>query len=264
MLINKLSHEKYCINRGMIFLNFSDPERKLTGCRFKCSFCAWSATNYSKRLVPSNAEITEFICEYFKPFFNLPHQDLKFDVHITGGGDPLYNFEENKQDVTRILKCITDLDCTISIVTREWETVKKYWKTDLSSIKTYIFSYETLNSDLRDLCLELIAAGKTVQLTKIFNLSFDVDKINWDDIKNFIAFYKNIPVYFRENFAFPWPDDVFIQQREKLYEFKGSEECGEMFYLRPAELYHAGLYQNEVWNTEIYDKMVRTGEFKNS
>ena len=55
-----------------------------------------------------------------------------------------------------------------------------------------------------------------------------------------------------------------IQQREKLYEFKGSEEYGEAFYLRPVELYHAGLYQNEVWNTEIYDKMVRAGEFKNS
>ena len=261
ILKNKLSHTSYNYSRGMIFLNFSDPATGKRGCRFHCDFCCWNGNNFIKRLVPTNEEVTEFITEYFPQ--RIYELEKPLDIHITGGGDPLYNYEENKIELLRIIKCIKDLGCTISIVTKEWETVAKYWQTDLLDVHAFVFSCETMIPGLQDLCKQILAAGKHARVTKIFNFSTDMNEVNWDSIKKFIKFYKDIPVYLRENFNCSISEETFLQQREKLYKLKNSGNIyGKAFFLSRDTKCHIGLYQNEVWNTYDYDNIVRQNQLE--
>lgn len=106
----------------MIFLNFVGDDGTI-GCRFKCKFCCWANSGFNKRLCPTNEEITEYLNTYFP---RLLFNEQPLEVHISGGGDPLYDYDTNKQELLRIIKCIKSFGCTISIVTREMATIAKH------------------------------------------------------------------------------------------------------------------------------------------
>lgn len=259
ILTYKLRTKHYNGVRGMIFLNFTDPETNQLGCRFNCSFCCWRKNNFNKRLVPTNEELTEFVQEYYHKHV---YDNMVIDMHLTGGGDPLYRYEDlNKTELLRIIRCLKDLGCTVSIVTQEWEIVAKYWDNELSDVDTWIFSCEYMSEKLKNLATTIIKAGKYIRITKIFNHTADPKDINWENIKSYIKFYKGLPVFFRVNFNYNW-DEIFCDIRDQLYQLKGQEEYGTTFYLRPDFKVHLGLYQNEVWNSKDFDEAVRNGRMK--
>jgi len=82
-----------------IILNFS--ENGELGCEFKCSFCFWKGTDQSGfRSVPSDIHINNFIDDFGK--YKIPNHP----IILNGGGDPFFKYEQNKEEIFRIIRTI--------------------------------------------------------------------------------------------------------------------------------------------------------------
>lgn len=180
MLINNLRRTPTPPVLLSVWLNFVENGKH--GCAKACPFC-----NFRKNPVymcPTEEDLREFIADYMQ-------YSRRRSILLSGGGDPLYNFEKNQDKILAILKICKELDVKIVMQSGELQTIDKYYNSLLSDIDCYYFSSETENPELRTLVKKLKDNGKFVAVSKVLNNSKNTEEIDFDTLKSWINFYKD-------------------------------------------------------------------------
>lgn len=84
------------------------------GCAKACSYCNWRSSPLLPRGTQSPEAVSAFI-----------HQCKKSFVTISGGGDPLYRFEDNHSTLLAMVNTIKAQNFKVRIITRELQHVAK-------------------------------------------------------------------------------------------------------------------------------------------
>lgn len=79
-----------------IILNFSDKDN-LHGCARKCSYCNWKNNPLAQQRVYPDFEVLDTYLDDYTGF-----------ITISGGGDPLYHYEDNMEDLHRLIDYLYD------------------------------------------------------------------------------------------------------------------------------------------------------------
>jgi organic radical activating enzyme len=129
----------YIMHKGIsIITNF--------GCNSNCWYCIWKGhPDRDVKIDTDWGKLKDFLAA---------HKHLK-KVSISGGGDPLYNFDKNYEWWKRLFKCCSILDLKIDIHTREKLYDSYFWK----KINKVVISSDKLNLD-RDYLLYLLIHTK--------------------------------------------------------------------------------------------------------
>lgn len=95
------------MNRTII-VNFADEDTRF-GCRFTCKFCSWRdrATEMGE-IVPTYDALTDFLKDF---------QGVM--VTVSGGGDPLFKWEQNRHRLKQLIDTIHSLGFLVEVVTKE-------------------------------------------------------------------------------------------------------------------------------------------------
>lgn len=102
----------YSINPNFtIIVNWKE---KGFGCAKACSYCNWR----SSPLLPQGGQSSQAVSAFI-------HQCKKSFITISGGGDPLYRFEENLPLLLSMIATIKSAGFKVRIITREVEHVAK-------------------------------------------------------------------------------------------------------------------------------------------
>jgi hypothetical protein len=107
-------------------------KKKGFGCAKACSFCNWRDSPLLPHGGQSKEAITAFIVQCNKSF-----------ITISGGADPLYQFEENSQQLLEMIQTIKDHGYKVRVITREIQHIAK-----LSGIVDYVSI--SLDTDVLD------------------------------------------------------------------------------------------------------------------
>ena len=158
MLDNKLGYLPTNPVFLVVWLNFTLNGKQ--GCDKHCELCNF--TNYSSYLCPSIVDLKAFLTNY-------GHYSKLKHIMLSGGGDPLFQFEKNKDKVLGIIKACKDLGFGVVIQTQEIEVVKKYYKSALKDVIGYYFASEKPNETIYSLAVDLLKEKKSVAITKILN-----------------------------------------------------------------------------------------------
>ena len=195
-----------------ICLNFAEDNKQ--GCDAGCKFCHWRSLNFNPYLCPTNELLIEFINKFSRE---------DGIVELTGGGDPLYNFEKNKYEIKRLIDVIISCNRQPKIVTKKINIVKQYINTKfLKGVLHYSFSCEDLSEDNLTFFQSLLAKNIKVRVSKIYNFGNDQSTVNYQDIYKTINFYNklnnsNFRLTLRSNYSFPNFD--FRTERTKLNKY---------------------------------------------
>jgi organic radical activating enzyme len=155
------------LNRSII-LNFS--EGKTHGCRFNCNYCHWKDNPLTKqRLYPSDEAINEFL-DGFKGNC----------VTLSGGGDPLYNFKKNKNELVSLINKINERGFLVEIMTKEFENAIKFEQEKL--VSKWSFSSQTMN----ELLLNVIERVNLCRVTCVY----DENTMDTQFLNDYISYYK--------------------------------------------------------------------------
>ena len=100
-----------------IILNFSDEE-KPHGCARACSYCNWKTNPLAQqRIYPEFKKLDEYT------------NDCTGFMTISGGGDPLYKYEKNKEDLHKLINYLYDKKFFVRVITREIQNFLELRKT---------------------------------------------------------------------------------------------------------------------------------------
>lgn len=172
------------INKKLtIFFNLTDTKKH--GCQKNCSFCLFKT--HVTKMKPSLDNIVEFLIHYK----DKQTPDKPYAVLLTGGGDPLFNFEENKDYIVSIIKALTNLGYDILLQSNEIATINKYLDTYFADIKSFYFSTEILDKTLTNLTEKLLAKGKRVVLCKTVNSGSKLTEKELQDIEEYTNYYRH-------------------------------------------------------------------------
>ncbi len=162
-----------------IVLNFVDDNNH--GCDTNCKFCKWRSLNFNPYLYPDDAIINEFIDNFCT---------IDGYVELTGGGDPLYQFEKNKEKVKHLIDLIIQKNRVAKIVTTKIDVVDQYYNSEyLKDVTIYSFSLAYLSATALETINKLLAAGKKVYISNVLNFSNNVEEIDKDRIIKYLNFY---------------------------------------------------------------------------
>ena len=123
-------------------------------------------------MCPTEEDLREFIQTY------LPYSG-KRTLLLTGGGDPLYDFEHNRDKILMILRVCEELGIEVVIQSGELDTINTYYNSLFKNVIAYYFSSEAMNDSVRALAKKLQDAGKRVVVSKVLNVSKDVTAIDY-------------------------------------------------------------------------------------
>ena len=84
----------------------------------------------------------------------------------------------------------------------EFDVIKEELNALFKDINLYYFSSETEDEELHNLAATLLAANKKVVITKVFNSSYDIEKIDYEAIDSWVNFYRDScsSMQLRENY----------------------------------------------------------------
>ena len=190
-------------NRSII-INWADHQNQ-HGCRFSCKFCSWREhARRIGRIAPSPDAIADFL------------QDFSgYKVTISGGGDPLYNLEDNLKDLMQIVDTIHELGFLVEVVTKEIALVRSIHNTSLRSIDMWSFSTESRNPLIKE-------AIQQVDLSRLSKVIIPGDPGN-QHLPEYIKYYTDgdrgpYQILLREDyFGRPTPADIpFINEAIQL------------------------------------------------
>ena len=116
-----------------IFLNFSSDDKH--GCSKNCSFCVFK--NKPQYMCPTVEDVNDFLFQYSQ-------NNLAKSVVLSGGGDPLYNFEQNKDKVLAIINCIKKFEYQIIVQSYELDIIDKYCDSLLKDVSITLFQLSIL------------------------------------------------------------------------------------------------------------------------
>lgn len=187
-----------------VFVNFS--KNNTFGCDQHCPFCEWTKQNFNTYYCPSKEDL--------KLFNNNFPDDEKWQ--ISGGGDPLYNFEENWPKLKELINNIHSLGHKVQILTRKIDVVNKYFDILKDYVDYWYFSVDyTISSDLKSVSSKLTLEHTYVNL--VLNIKED-ESLNWEKIEQTIKEYEPYvnSIIFRNNFIHPISHKLYREVREKL------------------------------------------------
>ena len=212
MLIDKLdpkpsTEENHLLS---VWLNFVEDGKH--GCSKACPFC-----NFKKDpiyMCPTKGDLRKFLLLYRN--YSHSHRLL-----LSGGGDPLFNFEKNKDKILMILKTCKDLGFSVVMQSGELDTIDKYCDSLLADVVAYYFSSEVKSTKLRTLVKKLREKGKFVVVSKVLNTSNNIADIDFDTFDSWVSFYKNscskLLIHENYNHCFtPEENDALLETFEQL------------------------------------------------
>lgn len=243
MLINKIINfnglnEKIYLS---VYLNFTEDNRH--GCIKNCSFCAF-------KLNPVYMCPTE---EDLKEFFSLYKNRLVTNKFLlSGGGDPLFEFEKNKDKVLMIFNVAKQFGLTPVLQSYELDTIDKYFNTLFKDVDTYYFSVEGYDEKLIKLADKLLKNNKEVHISKIFNFSNKIQDINYTNIHNWINMYieHSSALHLHENYqcCFKESESIRIQKYFRRLQRRKYPNNRLYFHIHKyTRNWHLVLINNEVW-----------------
>ena len=173
-------------NRSII-LNFAENGKH--GCDNTCEYCSWKNTPDAKRNLTPNLE-------YVKNFCNTKNF-LGYKITLSGGGDPLYNFDKNWTDLQDIIITIKEENLLVDIITRKWKTYAAHLNLLEPLINMPSFSIDILDFDFR----EFVGSLAPTRISTIF----DPESSTIGKVIDYIEFYKDYVdmIYFREDYNKP-------------------------------------------------------------
>lgn len=122
-----------------IVVNF--PEDGSFGCSKKCTYCTWSKNPFLPKGLQSDEKIISFINKCKKNF-----------ITVSGGGDPLFKFEENKEKIFHLVNLIKSQGYKTRLITREIEYIKEIahlFDFISVSLDTQVFSKINILNDIK-------------------------------------------------------------------------------------------------------------------
>lgn len=238
MLINKSTIRIIDRPRLAIYLNFSEGDHH--GCSKNCSFCAFKP--HPQYMCSSVQDVKDFILQY--------KTDRLYTILLSGGGDPLYKFEENKDKIIPILNVIKECGIRPVMQSYELDTIDKYWNTIFKDIKDYYFSVEGFDEKLIKLADKLLANNRKVHLSKITNFSKNFDDIDFFALDKWIDYYKDhcSALHLKENYTciMSRDDDAKIDDYFRS-KYRDSGYVVMYHQHRKACHLHLALINNEIW-----------------
>lgn len=166
------------MNLGII-LNFAENGKH--GCRFNCSFCNWKLQPESKQLLKPSKEDIDKLLEGKKQRF----------ITISGGGDPLFNYEKNKDYLMWLISYLKDKGLAVEIITKEIDILKD----NIHDFEGVYFSFSSEIIDQKLLELLKMFPKDRVRISKLYSKNF---KGLIDFIDFYAPFVRNI--FIRENY----------------------------------------------------------------
>jgi organic radical activating enzyme len=211
--------------RLSIILNFSENGNH--GCRFKCSFCSWRTQPEHKMLLKPNFEDIDRLIE------KSPKAKV---ITISGGGDPLYNYEKNRDYLISLIGYIKSKGLAVEIITREFEIIKE----NLNDFKEvyWSFSEEFLNQSLLGLIKQI--GRRHIRLSIIHD--FDYDRLQ--RYADFYAPHVRL-IYVRENYLKPEMTQTQLLEFRKRFnkrknlELLRTKDCNKQYLLIGNEIRNA-------------------------
>ena len=211
--------------RLSIILNFSENGNH--GCRFNCSFCSWKTQPDHKMLLKPTFEDVDRLIE---------KSPKAKSITISGGGDPLYNYEKNREYLLSLISYIKSKGLAVEIITREFDVVKN----NLDDFKEvyWSFSEEGLNKSLLDL-IKMINR-RYIRLSIIHDF-------NYDRIQRYADFYAPFVrwIYVRENYLKTELTQTQLLEfrkrfnKEKNLELLRTKDCSKQYLLIGKEVRNA-------------------------
>ena len=144
------------------------PENGNHGCGKKCSFCPFEQMNYNIPIKPTDDEVLSFISNV--------QEGGK--IQICGAGDPLFNFEKNRDYLLHLIELIHLKGYKIELVTKYTEVIEEYADILLPNINAFCFSVEVLSKSIFNLINKITSLGKYVRISKVANFTADIHNIN--------------------------------------------------------------------------------------
>ena len=239
MLIDHLSHKPKKRVFLSIWLNFVEGDQH--GCSKKCQFCNFKAHPFY--MCPEIKDLKEFLTDYASQFEHTK------SVLLSGGGDPLYHFEKNKDKLFAILQTIQLLNYEAVIQSFELDIIRKYYNTPLfKNVIAYYFSCENFNADLRQLAVELVQAGKKVVISKVLNNSKKVDDLNFKILDDWVNYYDlpGVEKLIHENYNFCFSKSENDELYKNIAERYAGKSVRYKAHYRTIDQF-VGLMNNEVW-----------------
>jgi hypothetical protein len=201
----KYLHDHSTMNRTII-VNWADETTKF-GCRFHCQFCSWKDLALKIGDIDSNEKSILKFLEKFEGY----------KVTISGGGDPIFKWEQNSVRLKRIITILKEEGYLVEVISKELDYIQKNINHDqiLSEISHWNFSLEKVsNVNLRAI-EKIYQSKKAIRISKVCSPG----SIKLDILENYINEYLNIGVYnilLREDFYHSELSDQEIQDIKYL------------------------------------------------
>lgn len=180
------------------------------GCDMKCPFCEWSKQDYGKYWFPSDEELDKALT-------------LSPIVVLSGGGDPLYHFEQNRNKVKHAIDYLYEHGGQPRIYSHNLKILWQYREELCSWPCDFIFSISLHFSELEQKIVEFYASKKKISsISTVFNQ--DLNPPDWDAIEKFIQTFKPFShICFREHWVYHYPDRAQVEEwRAKLRSYRCS------------------------------------------
>lgn len=182
----------------VIFVNFA--ENGHFGCDQHCPFCEWAKKDYGEYYYPSDEDLHKLL-----------QMNDRGICQLSGGGDPLYHYEKNRDKIKHIADVVHSYNKKLQILTHKVDDVLKYFDELKEYVDDWYFSVGDKPSDsLKELSKLL---DKNIRVNIVVNLTRDetVDLDRIDNIYNsYTPYVKHIA--FRENFI----NNLEQQECEKI------------------------------------------------
>ena len=227
----KLNYYKNVYKGSALTINLNFAENNNHGCRFHCKFCPWAAVNYGIYVYPKDEDVLEFINKYA---LNMS------PIRLCGGGEPLYNFEKNKEKLKHLTDVIKSTGRATQMTTKDIKTLAEYYDSPyLENVVSYNISIETCDSFVKDTIAKLLAAGKQVRISKILNFDCNQEHINIDDIKKYLDYYQfngqdDFKIVLRTNYVHALSDDEVNKLKTYFMEYLESNNIATKFNINKA------------------------------
>ena len=109
-------------------------------------------------------------------------------IQISGGGDPLYNFEKNKHELIRIINCLHENNIKrIELITKKFNVINDFDDIAFENITSYCFSTNSCSEELLNTINKLKSAGKYVRIACVYN-----GKDDHAVVEELFNYYKNV------------------------------------------------------------------------
>jgi hypothetical protein len=210
-----------------IIINWADEKHNF-GCRFKCKFCSWrNRAEETGDIAPTKDAVRKFLAGFQGTM-----------VTISGGGDPLFDYELNWPRLAELVNWIHELGYLVEVITKETDLVSKMIDQEgcIANIDAWNFSFENATRFIENQ-IHRIALKRMVRVSKVCSPGFSthMDMMVYVRVMLRAGCYK---VILREDFYAP-PNEADKKHLMKLFQeydrgevlWLPNKVCSDNFYL---------------------------------